>query len=60
MTRAELDTALVRLGLAVPEAERNDIAAATQLLEAMIARLRPPGGRNVSAEPAHVVRFSEG
>jgi hypothetical protein len=26
----------------------------------MTARLRPQGGRNVAAEPAHVVRFPEG
>jgi len=25
----------------------------------MQARLRPPGGRDVAAEPAHVVRFPE-
>ena len=60
MTRAELDAALARLGLAVPEPEREDIVAATRLLEAMVARLRPPGGRDVMAEPAHVVRFPEG
>jgi hypothetical protein len=60
MTRAELDAALARLGLAVPDKERDDIAAATGMLEAMVARLRPPGGRDVSAEPAHVVKFPEG
>jgi hypothetical protein len=57
MTRSELDAALARLGLAVPEMERDDIAAATQLLEDMLKRLRPAGGRNVAAEPAHVVKF---
>jgi hypothetical protein len=60
MTRQELDAALARLGLAVPEQERDDIAAATRLVEEMVARLRPPGGRDVKAEPAHVVRFPEG
>jgi hypothetical protein len=60
MTRTELDAALARLGLAVPEKERDDIAAATAMLEAMVARLRPPGGRDVAAEPAHVVKFPEG
>ena len=59
MTRQELDAALARLGLDVPEKERDEIAAATHLLEAMQARLRPPGGRDVAAEPAHVVRFPE-
>ncbi len=58
MTRAELDAALARLGLAVPEKERDEIAAATRLLEDIQARLRPP--RDVFAEPAHVVRFPEG
>jgi hypothetical protein len=60
MTRQELDAALARLGLDVPEKERDEIAAATHLLEYMQARLRPPGGRDVAAEPAHVVRFPEG
>jgi hypothetical protein len=60
MTRQELDQALARLGLAVPEAERDEIATATRLLEDMQARLRPPGGRDVAAEPSHVVKFPEG
>jgi hypothetical protein len=58
MTRQELDQALARLGLNVPERERDEIAAATHLLQDMQARLRTP--RDVSAEPAHVVRFPEG
>ena len=29
-------------------------------LSPLQARLRPPGGRDVAAEPAHVVRFPEG
>jgi hypothetical protein len=57
MTRQELDAALARLGLDVPEKERDEIAAATHLLEDMQTRLRPLGGRDVAAEPAHVVRF---
>ena len=59
-TRAELDAALARLGLAVPEGERDQIVAAAHLIENMVARLRPVGGRDVAAEPAHVVRFPEG
>ena len=59
MTRQELDAALARLGLDVPQKERDEIAAATHFLEDMLARLRPPGGRDVAAEPAHVVRFPE-
>ena len=60
MTRAELDQALARLGLEVPEREKDEIAAAMPLLEDVQRRLRPPGGRDVAAEPSHVVRFPEG
>jgi hypothetical protein len=60
MTRQELDQALARLGLDVPESERDEIATATHLLGDMQARLRPPGGRDVAAEPSHVVKFPEG
>ena len=60
MTRAELDTELARLGLDVPEKERDEIASAAHFIAEMAARLRPQGGRNVAAEPAHVVRFPEG
>ena len=59
MTRAELDAVLARLGLAVPEGERDEIVAAAHLIEDMVARLRPVGGRDVTAEAAHVVRFPE-
>jgi hypothetical protein len=58
MTRAELDAALARLGLDVPPAERDEIAAAAHFIAEMVARLRTP--RDVAAEPAHVVRFPEG
>jgi hypothetical protein len=60
MTHAELDTALTRLGLDVPEKERDEIASAAHFIPEMAARLRPQGGRSVAAEPAHVVRFPEG
>jgi hypothetical protein len=60
MTRAELDAALARLGLDVPEKERDEIASAARFIGEMAARLRPQGGRNVAAEPAHVARFPEG
>jgi len=59
MDRAELDMALARLGLDVPEKERDEIAAAAHFVAEMAARLRPQGGRDVAAEPAHVVRFAE-
>lgn len=60
MTRAELDAVLARLGLAVPESERDAIAAAAPYIAEMAARLRLPGGRDVAIEPAHVVKFPEG
>jgi hypothetical protein len=59
MTRKELDEALARLGLDVPEASRDELAAAADHIADMVARLRPAGGRAVSAEPAHVVKFPE-
>jgi len=55
MTRAELDAALARLGLDVPEAERDEIAAAAPLYEDMARLVRKP--RWVGAEPAHTVAF---
>jgi hypothetical protein len=57
MTRQELDQALARLGLDVPERERDEVVAVLPLLRQMLERLRPPGGRDVAAEPAHVVKF---
>ena len=60
MTRQELDAALARLGLDVPERERDEVVAVLPLLRQTLERLRPPGGRDVAAEPAHVVRFPEG
>jgi hypothetical protein len=55
MTRQELDTALARLGLDVPEAERDGIADAVRHVEAMAALMRKK--RTVMAEPAHTVAF---
>ena len=40
MTRAELDAALARLGLAVPEGERDQIVAAAHPIEKVGADLR--------------------
>jgi len=60
MTRQELDAALARLGLEVPDKERDEIVGVLPLLRQMLDRLRPPGGRDVAAEPAHVVKFPEG
>jgi len=60
MTRQELDAALARLELDVPAKERDEVVAVLPLLRRMLERLRPPGGRDVAAEPAHVVKFPEG
>jgi len=57
MTRQELDAALARLGLDVPEAERDGIAAAAKYVEEMVALVKKP--RWVGAEPAHTVAFPE-
>jgi hypothetical protein len=55
MTRAELDAALARLGLDVPEKERDEIAANAHLYEEMARLVKKP--RPVGAEPAHTVAF---
>jgi hypothetical protein len=55
MTRQELDAALARLGLDVPEKERDDILAAAPLYEEMARLVKKP--RWVGAEPAHTVAF---
>ena len=52
MTRAELDTALDRAGLNVPEREKPEIAAAVHFIEEMAARVRTK--REMAAEPAHI------
>jgi hypothetical protein len=57
MTRQELDAAFARLGLDVPQRERDEIAPAAHFITEMVERLRPPGGRNVFVEPAHTVAF---
>jgi hypothetical protein len=57
MTRQELDAALARLGLDVPEAERDAIAANAHFVEKMAELVKKP--RLVGAEPAHTVAFPE-
>lgn len=52
MTRAEVETALARAGLEVPERERAEIAAAAHFIEEMAERVR--GRRPMGAEPAHI------
>jgi hypothetical protein len=52
MTRAEVEAALARAGLEVPERERAEIAAAAHFIEEMTQRVR--GRRVMGAEPAHI------
>jgi hypothetical protein len=57
MTRQELDATLARLGLKVPEAERDGILGAAKYIEEMAALVKKP--RAIGAEPAHTVAFPE-
>jgi hypothetical protein len=52
MTPAEVETALARAGLDIPEPEKPEIAAAAHFIAEMAARVR--GKRDMSAEPAHI------
>jgi hypothetical protein len=52
INRAEVETALARAGLEIPELERAEIAAAAHFIEEMAARVRAK--REMSAEPAHI------
>ena len=52
MTRAEVEAALARAGLDIPEREKPEIAAAAHFVEEMVVRLRR--NREVAAEPAHI------
>jgi len=52
MTRAEVEAALARAGLDIPEREKAEIAAAAHFVEEMAERLRRR--RDMAAEPAHV------
>jgi hypothetical protein len=45
MTKAELDAALARLGLAVPEGERDQIVAAAHLIDRGHGSAAAPGRR---------------
>ena len=57
MTRAEVEAALARAGLDVPERERQEIAGAAHFIEERAERVRKPRGR--MAEPAHIYNFIE-
>jgi hypothetical protein len=52
MTPAEVEAALARAGLDIPEREKPEIAAAAHFITEMAARVR--GKREMSAEPAHI------
>ena len=52
MTRAEIEVALARAGLEIPEREKPEIVAAAHFIEEMAARLRRR--REMGAEPAHI------
>jgi hypothetical protein len=54
MTRQEVETALARAGLDVPEREKPEIAAAAHFIEEMAVRVRSK--RELGAEPAHIFR----
>ena len=57
MTRQELDAALARLGLDVPEKERAELVGAVKYIDEMARLVKKP--RAVGAEPAHTVAFPE-
>ena len=52
MTRGEVEAALARSGLDIPEREKPEIAAAARFIREMAARLRRK--REMGAEPAHI------
>jgi hypothetical protein len=54
MTRLEVEAALARAGLDVPEREKPEIAAAAHFIEEMAARVRTK--REMGAEAAHIFR----
>ena len=58
MTKPELDVLLDKLGLKVPETERDDLVAAAHYAEEMAASVKKP--RLDTIEPAHIVSFLEG
>ena len=52
MTREEVEAALARAGLDIPEREKPEIVSAAHFIEEMAARLRQR--REMGAEPAHI------
>ena len=60
MTRQELDAALARLGLDVPEAERDEIAAAAHYIERHGGALRRASRARSAPSRRIPSRFPEG
>ena len=58
MTRQEIDAAMARLGLNVPERERDELVGASRYIEEMARLVKKP--RPVGAEPAHAPAFPKG
>lgn len=52
MTPAEVEAALARAGLEIPEREKPEIVGAAHFIEEMAVRLRRK--RAMTAEPAHI------
>jgi hypothetical protein len=52
MNRQEVEAALARAGLEIPEREKPEIVAAAHFIEEMAARVRAK--REMGAEPAHI------
>jgi hypothetical protein len=52
MIPAEVEAALARAGLDIPEREKLEIIAAAHFIEEMAARVRQQ--REMGAEPAHI------
>ena len=52
ITRGEVESAMARAGLEIPEREKPEIVAAAHFIEEMAARLRRK--REMGAEPAHI------
>jgi hypothetical protein len=57
MTRQKIDAAMARLGLAVPEKERDELAGASKYVEEMARLVGKP--RSVGAEPLNTPQFPE-
>lgn len=53
MTRAEVEAALARAGLDIPEREKPEIAGAAHFIAEMAERVRNKK-REMGAEPAHI------